>query len=49
LIEVPVMIALVNVAFAFQRRYLHVELQPVPASMVNAAAAACPPAQPLQK
>jgi len=49
LIEVPVMIALVNVAFLFQRRYFHAELQPVPASMVNAAAAACPPAQQLQK
>ena len=49
LIEVPVMIALVNVAFLFQRRYFRAELQPVPASMVNAATAACPPAQPLQK
>ena len=49
LIEVPVMIALVNVAFLFQRRYFRAELQPVPASMVNAAAAVCPPAQPLQK
>lgn len=47
LIEVPVMIALVNVAFAFQRRYFRAELQPVPTSMVNAAA--CPPAQPLHK
>lgn len=49
LIEVPVMIALVNVAFAFQRRYFPAELQPVPANMVNTAGVACAPAQPLQK
>lgn len=49
LIEVPVMIALVNVAFAFQRRYFGHELQPLPASMVDAAGAVCPPAQQLPK
>ena len=43
LIEVPVMIALVNVAFFFQRRYFGQELQAVPAAMVDAAAEACLP------
>ena len=43
LIEVPVMIALVNVAFRFQRRYFGNELAPVPAGMVAAAEEACPP------
>ncbi len=43
LIEVPVMIALVNVAFRFQRRYYGHVLAPVPASMVAAAEEACPP------
>ena len=47
LIEVPVMIGLVNVAFAFQRRYFAHELQPVPAQMVAAAAEACPPSEEL--
>jgi ACR3 family arsenite transporter len=47
LIEVPVMVGLVNVAFAFQRRYFSHELQPAPAGMVDAAAEACPPAQQL--
>jgi len=47
LIEVPVMIGLVNVAFAFQRRYFQHELQPVPAAMVEAAAEVCPPNQEL--
>jgi len=42
LIEVPVMIALVNVAFRFQRRYFGHEL--APAGMVAAAEEACPPA-----
>jgi ACR3 family arsenite efflux pump ArsB len=43
LIEVPVMIGLVNVAFAFQKRYYHHELPAVPASMVDAAQEASPP------
>jgi ACR3 family arsenite transporter len=45
LIEVPVMIGLVNVAFAFQKRYYRHELQAVPASMVQASQEACPPDQ----
>lgn len=48
LIEVPVMIALVNVALAFQRRYFAQELVPLP-SGVMAADAACPPPEPLIK
>jgi ACR3 family arsenite transporter len=40
---VPVMIALVNVAFAFQRRYFAGELQPAPAAIVAGAEEACPP------
>jgi len=47
LIEVPVMIALVSVAFAFQRRWFKGELQPAPAATVEAAAEACPPSQEL--
>ncbi|HRJ42653.1 MAG: ACR3 family arsenite efflux transporter [Caldilineaceae bacterium] len=47
LIEVPVMIGLVNVAFAFQRRYYQHEIQPVPAEMLDAAQEACLPAKPL--
>ena len=37
LIEVPVMIALVNVAFAFQRRYFAGELMPAPVAVVAGA------------
>jgi ACR3 family arsenite transporter len=43
LIEVPVMIALVNVAFALQRRWFKGELVAAPAGMVAAAEEACPP------
>ncbi len=43
LIEVPVMIALVNVALYFQRRYYAHELQPAGPEMAAAAAEACPP------
>jgi len=49
LVEVPVMIGLVNVAFFFQRRYYKHELEAVPAAMVEAAADACPPDQRLMK
>lgn len=49
LIEVPVMIALVNVAFFFQRRYFQHELVAVPAAMSDSAAAACPPPTALNK
>ncbi len=49
LIEVPVMIGLVNVAFAFQQRYFSHELEPAPAGMVDAAGEACPPSQQLVK
>jgi ACR3 family arsenite transporter len=49
LIEVPVMIGLVNVALAFQRRYFAHELAPVSAGMVAAAGDACPPADALVK
>jgi len=49
LVEVPVMIGLVNVAFFFQRRYYRYELQPAPAVMVEAAADACPPAERLPR
>jgi ACR3 family arsenite transporter len=43
LIEVPVMIGLVNVAFLFQRRYFAHELTAAPAAMVAGAQEACPP------
>ena len=43
LIEVPVMIALVNVALAFQKRYFAHELVPAPAAVIAGAEAACPP------
>ena len=44
LIEVPVMIGLVNVAFRFQRTYFGHELSPAPAEMMAAAEEACSPA-----
>ncbi len=49
LIEVPVMIGLVNVAFAFQRRMYGHELQPAPAAMIDAANEACPPSEQLMR
>ena len=49
LIEVPVMIGLVNVAFAFQRRMFPNELQPAPAAIIDAAAEACPPSEQLMR
>ncbi|RME46495.1 MAG: arsenical-resistance protein [Chloroflexi bacterium] len=49
LIEVPVMIGLVNVAFAFQRRMFQGALQPVPVAMVDAANEACPPSEQLMR
>jgi len=45
LVEVPVMIEQVNVAFFFQRRCYGHELEAVPAATVEAAAEACLPDQ----
>jgi arsenite transporter len=48
LVEVPVMIALVNVAFFFQKKYFGGEVASAP-EMLTAAAEACPPAEALSK
>jgi ACR3 family arsenite transporter len=49
LVEVPVMIALVNVAFRFQRRYYGGQVGTAPPEMLAAVEEACPPAENLMK
>lgn len=47
LVEVPVMIALVNVALIFQKHYFKHDLMPASPHIINAAGEACPPAEAL--